>query len=504
MATQTPVLRNAEQLIAAFRERRVLIVGDTILDVYEKGTTDKLCREAPVPVVNLEERTFSAGGAANTAVNVAALGGHASFLTVLGDDENGSRIVEVLASHAVRTDPIVRARQRKTISKTRVCAGSSILVRVDAGNIDGIDAETAGAVIERFRDALDACDVVVLSDYGYGLFTGDVIHAIHEQLLATPKPLIVDSKQPERFRDLAPLAVKPNYAETVHLLGLTPARHDERIRQVIANGDALLERTGARFVAATVDMDGTVLLERGQDPYLISCIPRDDRQTIGAGDSFVGALALSVAAGASPRTSTRIAAAAAAVVIGKDGTGVCSGDELHACLHGPSKRVTELDELSGIVRELKEQKRRIVFTNGCFDLLHRGHVDFLRQAKALGDVLIVALNDDESIHRIKGDGRPVNSLEDRMEVLAGLEAVDLLVAFDGESPTRVLQATCPDVFAKGGTYSVDSLPEAALVESLGGEVEIIPFGNGMSTTRLIERIQHPAVLRDSVREQRAL
>ncbi|HEX7048447.1 MAG TPA: D-glycero-beta-D-manno-heptose 1-phosphate adenylyltransferase [Gammaproteobacteria bacterium] len=485
-------MTNPAGFIPAFRDRKVLVIGDAILDVYEKGRTEKLCREAPVPVVRLQERAFSCGGAANTAVNTAALGGEVSFLGVLGADREGDKLLDALAAQGVDTRSVIRTKHRRTITKTRVCASSSILVRVDEGDTAPIDRECAAELVDSIRRRIDKYDVVILSDYNYGLFSEEVLNDLKVLFASGAPPLVVDAKHPDRFRGLKPAAVKPNYEEAVNLLQVPALVREPRVEQIMKLGDDLLEKTGSALVAATLDVDGAILFERGAPPYLVSCLPQPDRHTIGAGDSFVGALALAIATGAPPRAAARLAAAAAAVVIRKDGTGICTAEELSAYFRGHTKRVTTIDALMNIVCELRQENRRIVFTNGCFDILHRGHVEFLRQARSLGDTLIVALNSDESIRAIKGKGRPVNALEDRIEVLAGLQAVDLLIRFDGESPSELLRAVRPDVFAKGGTYSVDSLPEAELVRSLGGDVEIVPFRSTLTTSRLIERIQHPA------------
>ncbi len=495
-------MTNPATFIPAFRGRRILVIGDAILDVYEKGHTEKLCREAPAPVVSLYERAFSCGGAANTAVNTAALGGDVRFLGVLGADSDGDRLLEALALQGVDTSAVIRTKQRRTVAKTRVCAASSILVRIDEGDVDPIGHECATRLARLIRQEMSKCDAVILSDYGYGLFSDEILDELNILRERGMPPVIVDAKHPDRFRSLRPAAVKPNYEEAVNMLHVPALFREPRVEQIMAHGDDLLEKTGAAFVAATVDMDGTVLLERGSRPYRISCLPQADGQSVGAGDSFVGALALAIASGAPPRAATRLAAAAAAVVIRKEGTGICTGEELGAYFRGHSKCVANIETLKALVRELRRHDKRVVFTNGCFDILHRGHVEFLRQARSLGDVLIVALNSDSSIRALKGKGRPVNSLEDRMEVLAGLQAVDLLIPFDDGSPAELLQAVRPDVFAKGGTYSVDSLPEAELVRALGGEVEIVPFRSTLTTSRLIERIQHPAGIPAATRTDR--
>jgi len=482
-------MASPSSFIRRFCDFNILVVGDAILDVYDMGTSDRLCREAPAPVVILKEHVFNCGGAANTAVNIAALGAHVSFLGVTGTDAQGDRLADALERGGVDTRNLIRSSRRRTLSKTRICASSSILVRVDEGDTHPIGSELEATVLHAFHRQLPGFDAVILSDYGDGLFSDELIRKIGTELASAHLPLIVDAKDPSRFRSLAPLAVKPNYEEAIELLGLQKLEGAARVEQLLEHGDRLLDETGARLVASTLDMEGTVLFERNERPYLLSCLPKPDKKTIGAGDSFVSTFALSLAAGAPPRIAARLAAAAAAVVIEKDGTGICSDEDLQIHFSGQNKRITELSSLVEELEKLRRRNKRIVFTNGCFDLLHRGHVDFLKQARALGDVLVVALNTDASINRLKGDGRPVNSLEDRMEVLAGLNAVDYLVAFDEESPAALLREIRPDVFTKGGTYSIDSLPEAELIRRQGGEIEIVPFHGDVSTSHLIQKIQ---------------
>lgn len=474
-------------IINRFPGCRVLVLGDAILDVYERGMTDRLCREAPAPVVMLEERIFSCGGAANTAVNAAALGGSVSLLSVVGDDEHGERLTRTLRDKNVDCDLVVRDPQRRTIAKKRVCAASSILVRVDEGDAGLLQERTMNRVAEVLRENADRFDVIIVSDYECGVLSDALIERMAKIKLAPP--VVVDAKRPYRFQKLSPVIVKPNYEESIGMLGIERKVHGDRVEQMLGHGKRMLESTGAQAVACTLDMDGTILFERSKTPYLISCVPRHDARTIGAGDSFVSALALGVAAKAPLRQAARIAATAAALVLETDGTGICSATELRAHFDGHAKRVDDYASLVERVEAMRRQRKRIVFTNGCFDLLHRGHVEFLQQARALGDALIVALNDDAGIRRIKGEGRPVNALEDRMQVLAGLEAVDLLVAFPDDSPVELLRKIRPDVLAKGGTYSVDSLPEANEIRKLGGEIEIIPFHGNLSTSQLIHRIQ---------------
>ncbi|HYH57101.1 MAG TPA: D-glycero-beta-D-manno-heptose 1-phosphate adenylyltransferase, partial [Anseongella sp.] len=343
---------------------------------------------------------------------------------------------------------------------------------------------------EKLQALVKSMDAIILSDYACGLITGPLIETI-KRLRPPGMPLIVDSRELQKFRHLHPTAVKPNYEETVKLLNLPVLQQGARVAQIRSKGKKLLELTGADCVAATMDASGTFLFEKDRHPYRIPCVPRDNDKAIGAGDTFISALTMAICSGAGPRTAMEIASAAAAIVLGKEDTGICSEIELRSYFRGNPKYLLNLADLEKKAQEFKKAHKRIVFTNGYFDILHRGHVSLLNRAKQLGDVLVVGLNSDNSIKRIKGSDRPINQLEDRLAVLAGLESVDYLVSFEGDSPTDLLKVLKPDVFVKGKTYTEAALPEAALVRELGGVVKILPLALRFSTSQLIERIRRP-------------
>lgn len=481
----------SQALIEKFASRKVLVIGDAILDVYITGITDKICREAPAPVITLQEQKSYCGGAANTALNVAALGANSCFLSVIGKDESGRELLNILEKNSVNTGYIISDKSRKTIVKKRISAASNILVRIDEGNTDPICDACEQSLIDSLQRFAGKVDAVIVSDYEYGVFTDKVIHALSAFLSRTDAVLIVDAKDLRKYKKLCPTLVKPNYEECIKILDIPKRRQPERTAQILGQGSRLLEVTGADCVAATMDMDGTILFEKGRKPYRIATEPHKDKETIGAGDTFAGAAALGFCSGATARTAVEVASAAAVVVLQKEGTGICMHNELKLYFGGNQKFITDLDSMVLKVEELRKRNKKIVFTNGCFDILHRGHVAFLNQAKSLGDVLIVGLNTDESIRSVKGDGRPINALEDRVAVLAGLHSVNYLIAFEETSPVKILRALRPDLFVKGGTYTMDSLPEGDLVEMLGGEVKILSFATDFSTSKLIERIRRP-------------
>lgn len=479
---------HAKDIVDKFRKYKVLVVGDAILDAYIKGTTDRICREAPAPVINVQEQENSCGGAANTAINMVALGAETYFLSVIGKDGHGTQLLDALKNRGVHTGGVIQDDKRETIAKIRISASSNILLRVDQGSSGDISEASAMELFKRIMAIAEKVDAIVISDYGCGVFTDKLI----KKLAAIKKKdsiLIVDAKEPQKFKALSPTAVKPNYEESIKMLGLEKLDNGKRLQQIKNNGSKLLDLSGARFVTATMDADGTFLFEKDKKAHKISCVPQDDKNTIGAGDTFISALTLSFCAGASAKTAVEIASVAASIVIEKEGTEMCTDLELKSYLSGNLKFITSLEDLALKVKDLRKEHKRIVFTNGCFDILHRGHVNFLNLAKAEGDVLIVGLNSDGSIRRVKGKDRPINTLDDRIAVLAGLQNVDYLIAFDEDSPIDILKALQPEVFVKGGTYTVDGLPEASLAKQLGGKVKIIPLTANFSTGKLIEKIR---------------
>jgi D-beta-D-heptose 7-phosphate kinase/D-beta-D-heptose 1-phosphate adenosyltransferase len=375
-----------------------------------------------------------------------------------------------------------------TLAKERIVAADQMVVRVDTGSTDALDADTEDRLIEALEAGYERADVVIVSDYDYGVITPRVLARLRELQATTPKPLVVDARDLRRYRRLEATAVKPNYAEAIGLLGEPDQRGTKlRVAQIAANGERLLDVTGATIVAVTIDAEGVMVFERDAPPYRTYCRPRTDAQAAGGGDTFVATLALALASGAATPEATELASTAAAIVVGQPGTATCSADELIGALSVSGKRVEGVDDLRRRADAYRAQGRRIVFTNGCFDILHRGHVTYLDRAKGLGDVLIVAVNTDASVSRLKGPGRPINSLDDRLMVLEALSCVDNVVAFDSDTPERLIEAVRPDVFAKGGDYSRESLPEADLVERLGGSVQILPLVDDRSTTGIIRR-----------------
>jgi D-beta-D-heptose 7-phosphate kinase/D-beta-D-heptose 1-phosphate adenosyltransferase len=482
---------NIDDLICSFEGRKVLVVGEAMLDSYLEGDSERLCGEAPVPVVAVKNRFNLPGGAANTAVNVRTLQAEPVFLSVIGSDIEGDLLRKALEKVEVGTDGLLIDPGRTTLAKQRVIAGSQIVVRFDQGSTEDLSETVERALINSFNQHYETCDAIIISDYGYGILTPAFLRNLARLQKQSPRLLVVDSKRLPMYRSLKATAVKPNYKEALQLLDLPKPRSDsERVAQMTKYGRKILDLSGAQIAAITLDREGALIFQRDERvPYRTYARPRPNSRAAGAGDTFVSALALSLLSGASLESTAELASAASEVVVGKDGTATCTPDELRAYFSTNEKFFTDVFQLVARIATYRREKQRIVFTNGCFDILHRGHVTYLNRAKALGDILIVGLNTDESVRRLKGPARPINPLEDRAQILAALSCVDYIVPFEGNTPHELIQSIKPDVFVKGGDYSRATLPEAKLVEDLGGIVEILPYLDEHSTTNIIERIQ---------------
>jgi D-beta-D-heptose 7-phosphate kinase/D-beta-D-heptose 1-phosphate adenosyltransferase len=481
---------NVLNLIAGFADLKVLVIGDAMLDCYLEGKTHRLCREAPVPVVNVAERRAVPGGAANTAVNARTLGGQVTFLSVVGNDADGESLCAALEEQGVNTEAVLAHPFRHTLVKTRVIASSHMIVRFDDGSTGALDPQTEDALVERLTALYPTCDALIISDYGYGILTPRVIGAITMLQAMHPRVLVADAKNLSVYHGVGLTAVKPNYSETVSLLGLPKVDGAcARAEQMAPLGESVLEITGSRLAAVTLDSEGALMFEEGTLPYRTYAQPTPDSHAAGAGDTFVAAMTLALAAGADTQTVAEIASGAANIVVRRDGTTVCSMHELSEYFSVGAKFVADPARLAARLEEERQGCRRVVFTNGCFDILHRGHIAYLNRAKALGDVLVVGVNTDEGVRRLKGPTRPINSLEDRVQVLSALSSVDYLIAFNEDTPVELIRALRPDVFVKGGDYTRETLPEAAVVEAQGGVVQILPYIEDHSTTSMIERIR---------------
>ena len=480
------------KLVDRFDGLRVAVIGEAMLDVYTEGEVSRICREAPVPVVTVAEERAVPGGAANTAANLVSLGARTRFLSVVGNDHEAKILRRTLRAAGVPTGDLLVHPRRRTLVKRRIIGVGQMLLRVDIGDVEAVNGPLERALLERMAALFEESDLVIVSDYGYGILTPTIIAGLAACQRSNPRVLVVDSTDLALYQDVGVTVAKPNYSEALRLLGreVTEPNGQDRPGLMLLNGQKLLEVTGAEIVAVTLDRDGAIVFEVGGEPHQTYAEPRPNSHASGAGDTFVSAFGLALASGAHTHAAAELASAATALVVERNGTTTCSADELRAFLSSIDKHVEDLELLRARMDLYRRQGRRLVFTNGCFDILHRGHIAYLNRAKEQGDILVVGVNSDASVARLKGPERPINTLEDRIQVLAALSCIDHIVPFQEDTPENLLRIVRPDVFVKGGDYTRETLPEAPLVESLGGRVEILPYIQDRSTSNIIERIRH--------------
>lgn len=479
-----------EQMLADFHRTELVVIGDAMLDWWHEGSARSLCREAPAPAVRVDRTRVAPGGAANTAVNVAGLGGRLRFVAVVGDDEAGVLLSGKLRRRGVPTDDLVVAPGWRTTSKRRLVADGHVLARLDESPSPGLPPHAERALRDRLAELLGGAPHVLVCDYGLGTLC-DQVRAVLAEHRSRLRTLVVDAHDLTRWAALRPTVVTPDVRECRAMLGHDEPRSSDNASYVERHAGELLRRSGAESVVATLDEQGALLVRADRPPVRVGGIPVPRAHTAGAGDTFAAAFTLALAAGHDPESCLAVANLAASVVVGDHGTSVCDAETLRARLDG-HERVVDAAELGRRLDEHRRAGRKVVFTNGCFDVLHRGHVAYLAQARALGDLLVVGLNSDESVRRLKGPDRPVNSCADRAAVLAELRCVDMICVFDEDSPRRLLEVVRPDVYVKGGDYTPEMLSETPLVRRLGGEVRTVDYVRHRSTTELIARIRHGA------------
>ncbi len=466
-----------------FSAARVLVAGDVMLDRYWTGSTSRISPEAPVPVVRVGRDDARPGGAANVALNLAALGVDTHLLGVIGEDEAG-RLLQQRVSDAAIVAEWVRSPQCPTITKLRVLSRNQQVIRLDfEESFAPASAFSREALAQAFAHKLGQVDAVLLSDYGKG--TLDSVPSLIAACRAAGKPVTVDPKGSDYARYLGATLLTPNVPELEAVVGPCP---DEAT--LVEKGQALLSRLQLGALLVTRSEKGMTLLRADSAPLHLPTQARDVFDVTGAGDTVIATLTAALAAGAPLEQAVALSNAAAGIVVGKLGAATVSPRELDAALspdEGSEMRVFDEPALLDWMAPLRAQGDRIVMTNGCFDLLHVGHLRYLEQARRLGDRLIVAVNDDDSVRRLKGPTRPLNTVADRMRMLAGLKCVDAVVAFAQDTPARLIARVLPDILVKGGDYRVEQVAGHEAVAAAGGQTVILDFHDGYSTTATIAR-----------------
>lgn len=469
--------------LSALARARLLVVGDVMLDRYWHGPTSRISPEAPVPVVRVDGAEDRPGGAANVALNVAALEGGVTLSGLVGCDDNAAILDRLLAAAGIDTC-FQRSAALPTITKLRVMSRNQQLIRLD------FEASLAGAPCEALTAAVEArlgeSDLMILSDYGKGTLS-DVQSLIAAGRRAG-KRVLVDPKGGDFERYRGASVITPNLAEFEAIAG--PCGDDAELAR---KGEALRAELALEALLITRSERGMTLIRAGQAPLHLPTRAQEVFDVTGAGDTVIGVLGLALAAGHSLPEAMSLSNLAAGLVVAKPGTATVTAAELEAALHADHGEaaghgVIEAEALLSAMHTARARGERVVMTNGCFDLLHAGHVSYLEQARALGDRLIVAVNDDASVRRLKGEGRPITPLVHRMAVLAGLRAVDWVVAFAEDTPARLIETVLPDVLVKGGDYRIEEIAGGEAVTAAGGDVRVLGFEAGLSTSATIGSI----------------
>jgi D-beta-D-heptose 7-phosphate kinase/D-beta-D-heptose 1-phosphate adenosyltransferase len=465
---------------------RMLVVGDVILDKYIWGEAGRISPEAPVPVVRVTRQSHQPGGAANVAMNLRRLGAQVKVIGFTGGDEDERLLAEALRSNDISPEFIV-SEGYPTITKQRILGGRQQMLRLDNERLGVRSQSDYDRLVEHVLERLPACDAVVLSDYAKGALTAEVCQAVIQAARRQGIPVLVDPKSADFSCYRCATTICPN------LIEFTAAVHGDAhdLKALLDAAEALVEQLGIEFLTAKLGEKGIALVWSGSS-LLAPAVARQVFDVSGAGDTVIAVLALCLASGLKPETAVELANIAAGVVVGKLGTVPVEKYELLAALapeialHGEDKVVTR-EELVRRVALWKANGERVVFTNGCFDLLHIGHITLLEQARRFGDRVIVAINSDASVRGLKGAGRPVVGESERARVMAALAAVDAVVVFSEPTPLEVILATQPDVIVKGGDYTVETVVGASDVLAWGGQVNIVPLVAGFSTTQLIAK-----------------
>jgi D-beta-D-heptose 7-phosphate kinase/D-beta-D-heptose 1-phosphate adenosyltransferase len=465
-----------------------LVIGDLMLDRYLWGKVERVSPEAPVPVVLLDKENSRPGGAANVAANVAGLGLPCRLLGCVGDDDAGKQLVAAVAESGVETGAIVRLPHRPTITKTRIVGGHQQMLRVDRESSAAFNADELQQLEAAIRQAMQAAPaIVILSDYAKGVLHPEICQLTIKLAKAANIPVLVDPKGRDYSKYRGATALTPNRRETSEACGGVAD-----IDALLDAADALRQELALEFFAVTRSEEGISLIEQGQRLH-IPAMARQVFDVSGAGDTVIATLAAGMVAGLNHHDALHLANVAAGIVVGQVGTVPIGRDELLSKLavenvREQADKVCDLLHLSARVAGWRASGQRIVFTNGCFDLLHAGHVTYLEAARKLGDRLIVGLNTDRSVSALKGPTRPVIHEQDRARVMAALEAVDAIILFDEDTPLALIQAVRPDVLVKGDDYTLEQVVGGAEVNAWGGQVLLVPLVPGRSTSNIVGRL----------------
>ncbi|WGE75932.1 bifunctional D-glycero-beta-D-manno-heptose-7-phosphate kinase/D-glycero-beta-D-manno-heptose 1-phosphate adenylyltransferase HldE [Actinobacillus equuli] len=465
-----------------FNNAKVLVLGDVMLDRYWFGATNRISPEAPVPVVKVQDIEERAGGAANVAMNIADLGVPVALHGLIGQDDAGRALDKLLNSHNIQNH-CVALDSHPTITKLRILSRHQQLLRLDFE--EGFHHVASDSLLAKLEQEITAYGALILSDYGKG-----TLESVQQMIQVARKagvPTLIDPKGTDFERYRGATLLTPNMSEFEAVVG-----HCKNDDEIVEKGLKLIADFELTALLVTRSEKGMTLLRPNQAPFHLPTQAKEVYDVTGAGDTVISVLATAIADGRPYEEACYLANAAVGVVVGKLGTSTVTPTELENAIHHREETgfgILAEDELKRAVEQAKQRGEKIVMTNGCFDILHPGHVSYLENARKLGDRLIVAVNTDESVKRLKGESRPINDLSARMAVLAGLASVDWVVPFAEDTPQRLIGEILPNLLVKGGDYKPEEIAGSQEVWANGGEVKVLNFENGCSTTNVIKKIQ---------------
>ena len=467
---------------------KILVVGDLILDEYIWGGINRISPEAPVPILETRSETLALGGAANVANNLVALGCEIHLCGAIGQDEKGDKLLQTIHNRSIQTEGIFRFVHRPTTSNMRIIAHNQQVLRIDKEDNRPITTETEKKLLQYINQMLPSMDGVICSDYQKGILTEKVIHAIMHKAKKAKKPVIVDPKSSDFSLYKNATVITPNLKEVARSVPIKITNKENLDRAA----EYLLNLTRSEAILITQGKDGMTLFQNKAKSISIQTEAKEVFDVTGAGDTVISVFSIAVFVGFNFKEAAWLSNMAASIVVGKVGTAVVTLNEINEFLYKEMLRTSHtvlgIDELKKIIGLAKSTEKKVVFTNGCFDIIHGGHIEFLQKAKSLGDILVVGLNTDNSVKNLKGEGRPIKTEKERANILSALKFIDYITLFNEPTPEKLIREIRPDILVKGDDYKIDDVVGREIVEGYGAHVELIPIVKGHSTTMTLEKI----------------
>ena len=481
---------NIETQLNNIKSKKVLVIGDIMLDKYYFGDAERISPEAPVPVLKKKNEKTVLGGAANVATNLIRAKQKVGVMSVIGNDVEGKELKAIFEEKKINTDLLIIDRERHTTVKTRMIGSNNAqMLRLDIEDTKNISEKVSETMLKKYEEKIKEYDIIIISDYKKGLLDVKNTSKIIEIANKNNKMTLIDTKEASYEKYKNAYLIKPNLKELNELTKMNVNTDKE----IVEAADELRKNTGAKYVLATRGKDGMTLVDENGFNH-VKCASREVYDVSGAGDTVIAYVAASIVNGIEINDALKIANMAAGVEVSKMGTYAVSIEEVQKYINEENDvdyedKILGLNKLQKIIKEKREHGKKVVFTNGCFDIFHVGHSRYLMDASRYGDILIVAVNSDSSVKKLKGPERPIVSENERMELLAALECVSYVVKFDEDTPIELIKKLKPDIITKGGDYKPEEVVGKEIVEAYGGEVIICPFVDGKSTTNIIKKIR---------------